>query len=254
MNKPSTPTQLFIGSENKIEEKAENYIQSFFCKNKYEWQSDEIQICFCNQCQKIKKHQHESLIWINPIKDYVIDDIEIIFEKTKFSLDQNQNCFFVLQNAENLTPSTANRLLKVLEEPPTGYNFILLTKNENKILPTIKSRCVSKHFGSIENKNIENHPVLSFFIDEKKLDDPFTFESELRKQKLTNTQATELVNNLLNYFSKQIISIYKNQHNLEFLEKYQIIESFLKNKLKKPPQSGSANLFLKNCFLSFPKT
>ncbi|MFH1643845.1 MAG: hypothetical protein ABIA74_01595 [bacterium] len=247
------PTQLFVGSEGKTEESAENYIQSFFCKNSYEWQADQIKTCFCNQCQKIKKRQHESLIWIDPEKDYVIDDIEIIFEKIKFSLDENQNFFFVLQNAENLTPATANRLLKVLEEPPTGFNFILLTKNENNILPTIKSRCLISNFSHIEQENIETDPILSFFIDEKKLSDHFSFDSELKKQKLTDSQATELINTLLNHFSKKIINIYKEQQGHNELETYKEIESFLKNKLRKPPQSGSANLFLKNIFLSFPK-
>lgn len=254
MNKQTlVPTQLFVGPKEKIEELAENFVQSFFCKNNYEFKSEKIQSCFCNQCQKIKHRQHPYFVWISPTKDYILDDIQVIFEKTQFSLDDDQQFFFVLEQSEKLTPATANRLLKVLEEPPTGYNFILLTNNENNILPTIKSRSLVNHFGNIEQTNITQHPILSFFLDSNKLDDPFSFEQELRKQKLTNKQATELINQLLSFISQKIINSHKGQDKVKSTEHLKTIERYLINKLKKPPQTGSANLFFKNIFISFPQ-
>ena len=43
--------------------------------------------------------------------------------------------------AEALNPSSANALLKMLEEPPVGMMFILVSHQPQRLLPTIRSRC-----------------------------------------------------------------------------------------------------------------
>jgi DNA polymerase-3 subunit delta' len=43
--------------------------------------------------------------------------------------------------AHAMNTSASNALLKVLEEPPAGVFFLLLTDRGSKLLPTIKSRC-----------------------------------------------------------------------------------------------------------------
>ena len=42
---------------------------------------------------------------------------------------------------ERMNPTAANRLLKVLEEPPAMVQFVLVTHAPEKLLPTISSRC-----------------------------------------------------------------------------------------------------------------
>jgi DNA polymerase III subunit delta' len=44
--------------------------------------------------------------------------------------------------AEAMNPNTQNALLKSLEEPPPGTVFILVTANAERLLPTVRSRCV----------------------------------------------------------------------------------------------------------------
>ncbi|MDD5128025.1 MAG: AAA family ATPase [Dehalococcoidales bacterium] len=48
---------------------------------------------------------------------------------------------FILDQAELLSREAANALLKTIEEPPAGVVFILLTANEEALLPTVVSRC-----------------------------------------------------------------------------------------------------------------
>lgn len=48
---------------------------------------------------------------------------------------------FLLNNFDISTEEAQNKLLKILEEPPRNVYFILSVKNEEKVLPTIKSRC-----------------------------------------------------------------------------------------------------------------
>jgi DNA polymerase-3 subunit delta' len=53
----------------------------------------------------------------------------------------------VVSPAEAMTPSAANSLLKVLEEPPAGVYFILVSDAWRRLLPTIRSRCRTVVFG-----------------------------------------------------------------------------------------------------------
>ncbi len=134
------PAQLIVGNQDLLASHVETMLQKTFCPTLTT--NPEQSGCFCTECRKIKNRQHPFIVWIYPEKDYTVDDIEIIFDRVRFALDQDQKFFFILDKVQTLTASTANRLLKVLEEPPTGYHFILLTTNTEAILPTIISRCV----------------------------------------------------------------------------------------------------------------
>ena len=250
MKQTLIPTQLFVGPQEITEEKTELFLQGMFCKN-----NSNIETCFCNSCRKIKNQQHESIVWISPEKNYTVKDIEIVFEKINFALDKEQKFFFVLKKAHTLNLASANKLLKVLEEPPEGYNFILQTNNPNSILPTILSRCHIINFSDNNDchNTSETHPILLFFLQQRLLS-PQEFEKELKYQDLTDNQSFELANNLLIIFAKKINSFYKEEQidikEIKYLEE---IYEYLKEKLKKPPQSGSSSSFWKNLYISFPK-
>ncbi|MFA7270854.1 MAG: DNA polymerase III subunit delta' [Sterolibacterium sp.] len=53
----------------------------------------------------------------------------------------------ILSPAEAMNSAAANALLKVLEEPPVGVYFILITSAWMHLLPTIRSRCRKIIFG-----------------------------------------------------------------------------------------------------------
>src|ERR1700747_1997937 len=46
----------------------------------------------------------------------------------------------IIWMAEKMNPSAANKLLKILEEPPEKTLFLLVTENEDQLLRTIVSR------------------------------------------------------------------------------------------------------------------
>lgn len=52
----------------------------------------------------------------------------------------------VLDPAEAMNLFTANALLKLLEEPPAGCVFLLVSSAPRRLLPTIRSRCQQWHF------------------------------------------------------------------------------------------------------------
>jgi len=49
--------------------------------------------------------------------------------------------------ADAMNPSTANTLLKTLEEPPPGWTLVLVTARPEAVLATIRSRCQAVRFG-----------------------------------------------------------------------------------------------------------
>ncbi len=48
---------------------------------------------------------------------------------------------YIIEQCDTLTPSAANSMLKILEEPPSYAMFILLAPHASRALPTIVSRC-----------------------------------------------------------------------------------------------------------------
>lgn len=48
---------------------------------------------------------------------------------------------YILKDAQNMLVPAQNALLKVLEEPPEGVCFLLLTDDRNVFLQTVLSRC-----------------------------------------------------------------------------------------------------------------
>ncbi len=47
----------------------------------------------------------------------------------------------VIDSADDMNPSAANALLKVLEEPPRRALLLLVSHNAGRLLPTVRSRC-----------------------------------------------------------------------------------------------------------------
>ena len=63
----------------------------------------------------------------------------------------------VLDSADALEVSAQNALLKVLEEPPPGTVFVLVTSRPDALLPTIRSRCPRLRFGPLAPADIARH-------------------------------------------------------------------------------------------------
>ncbi|WP_029034288.1 ATP-binding protein [Salinimicrobium terrae] len=52
----------------------------------------------------------------------------------------------IIWMAEKMNDSCANKLLKLIEEPPQKTLFLLITEEEENIIQTIRSRCQALHF------------------------------------------------------------------------------------------------------------
>jgi DNA polymerase-3 subunit delta' len=62
---------------------------------------------------------------------------------------------FIISQAERLHPTAANKLLKLLEEPPAHVVFVLVSSRPEAVLPTIRSRCQLLNFARPKPVEIE---------------------------------------------------------------------------------------------------
>lgn len=68
------------------------------------------------------------------------------FEEWAATLSESGKKTIIIENAERMSNSVRNALLKTLEEPPQDCIFILLTSRKNSIIPTILSRLRTYEF------------------------------------------------------------------------------------------------------------
>ena len=68
----------------------------------------------------------------------------------------------IIWKAELINVSTANKLLKLIEEPPADTYIILLAESTENILPTIISRCQLTRMGEIPIEELSEHLVTEF--------------------------------------------------------------------------------------------
>lgn len=104
----------------------------------------------CRNCKRIDSGNHPNVNQLEPDGQYIkIDQIrELISGMTKTSIEEGHKVY-ILHHADRLNTSSANTLLKFLEEPEGDVTAFLLTENYQSILPTIQSRCQHIKFASI---------------------------------------------------------------------------------------------------------
>lgn len=112
-----------------------------------------------NRITKIKKNIKDGII--NDFKilnglEMKVDDVRKAFEniyEKPFLLDKK---IYFIENFEYLNTNSQNAMLKILEEPPYFIVIVLLSKNTNNILDTIKSRCLKIYLNEKENIEDDN--------------------------------------------------------------------------------------------------
>ena len=84
-----------------------------------------------------------------------IEQIRELQSWVRFGPSASKYLVVIVEGADTLTDQAAAAFLKTLEEPAPGVVFILLAEREDKMLPTILSRCQKIYFSE---KNIAWQP------------------------------------------------------------------------------------------------
>jgi len=72
----------------------------------------------------------------------------------------------IIWMAEKMNAAAANKLLKLIEEPPNNTVFILIAEDEGQIINTIKSRCQILHFPPLSEDVIKNALIKHYQLEE----------------------------------------------------------------------------------------
>jgi DNA polymerase III, delta subunit len=233
------PAHLLIGSPLALKSLITGALQKIFC--------EENGCTLCATCMHIQQNQHQSVMWFNPENQYTREYLEPVFHISSFVLEKNECFFFILEKADYFNQSCANSLLKLLEEPPVGYHFILLAQREEYILPTIRSRCLVTYFSSQESSEVNE--ITSWFMT-LPLPDPATFAGTIDQANITNRESLEMLDILFEHWVKKHNEIIDSNDIIK-TKKIKKIILILKKTLENPPMPGGSKLFWKDLFLQF---
>lgn len=75
----------------------------------------------------------------------------VVLSRVGYSPHEARSMVFIVRDAEELTLSAANALLKTLEEPPNRVHFVLLSSRPHRLLDTIRSRSLAVRFGPLSD-------------------------------------------------------------------------------------------------------
>ncbi len=94
---------------------------------------------------------------VAPKRVLQVEQMRAIEREANYRPFEGKARVFIVEDADKLNDSSANALLKVLEEPPPTSHIILLTSRPAWLLPTIRSRCQIIRFAPIAAAEIEDH-------------------------------------------------------------------------------------------------
>ena len=83
-----------------------------------------------------------------------VDEAEEIVKSLKLKSYEGGYKVMIIWMAEKMNTSAANKLLKLIEEPPEKTVFILVAENDEQIITTIKSRCQMLSFSLLSEADI----------------------------------------------------------------------------------------------------
>ena len=110
----------------------------------------------CNLCHLIDTEQLPSLEIVFPdgqaIKKNQMEELKQKFVSIPYLSRYN---VYIINDAEKFNSSSANTMLKFIEEPEKNILGFMITNNRENVIHTIKSRCeIVKAIYEIENENI----------------------------------------------------------------------------------------------------
>ena len=186
----------------------------------------------CNLCNLINIDNLPSIKIIEPdgasIKKVQMEELKEAFSTKPVYSRYNT---YIIMNAEKLNSSSANSMLKFIEEPTDGIIGFFITNNKDVMIETIKSRCQSLIL-KYENKNI----IESLGINVE----DYNKYIEIIPGYLKKIESKELINN-----KNELLTIYPERKDIANI--FQIIfsiyyENFLKMNNKEYNQN-IANIY-----------
>ena len=143
----------------------------------------------CRSCKLIDQEEYPDVTIVRPINQIIkTERIRELVGQFSQSGIESQRQVFIIEQADKMHLNAANSLLKVIEEPQSEVYIFFLTNDEDKILPTIRSRTQIFQFKKQEANLIFQLEKLGLVKKKARLLAQFS-QSQMEAEKLLN-QAT----------------------------------------------------------------
>ena len=117
----------------------------------------------CDNCHHFKNKSHPDYFYIEPDlkkdseerKDNIsINQIREVLKEAAYTSKLSSHKVVIVDGMELLQAPAANSILKLLEEPPVGWVFLLIADSVENILPTILSRTTKIKVNTLTNEEM----------------------------------------------------------------------------------------------------
>ncbi len=225
-------TQLWLGEHDLLVQKVYGFAASLFGEQHRD---------------SIIARQFHGMSWFTPEKNqYNKADLEPLFYKTSFKLGVDDCHLIILEHADMLSSACANSLLKLLEEPPIGYYFMLLAQRLDALLPTIQSRAIITDYGFEQRQ--AGHELFMQLFTNPVAGNHLQVMQEFEKAKMTEYQARFLIDQLFAYWAKQHANGIKECDDV-CIKRADRMMRVCYHAFDHPPMPGSTKMFWRNVYL-----
>lgn len=118
----------------------------------------------CPACRKIGQEVHADVRWLRPeskLRVILVEQIRTLLEAVYLKPTEGRYKVAILVGADRLNTQAANAFLKTLEEPPDRCVMLLLTTDPQRVIETVRSRCLRLPLGGGE-RAVASGPVLAW--------------------------------------------------------------------------------------------
>lgn len=222
---------MFIGNEG-IGKKifAKEFAKMILCEDS----ENSLGCDKCKSCIEFNGDNNPDFVYIEP--DGKIIKIEQIREMQTKIIEKpiiSKKKVYVIDNADLMTKEAQNCLLKTLEEPPEYIVIILIVSNDNKMLTTIKSRCMKINFEKISDEELKKYLMNNCGINNINENILTLCDGSIGKSLIVKEKIEEYLklDNIFSDLNKSICSVvnsaeilYKNKEDInEYLDYINVI-------------------------------
>lgn len=150
----------------------------------------------CEACKRTMLSKNPDLVVLDK-PNIVVEDITKILDSADLKPMIHKNKIILIRNVENMNEIAQNKLLKTLEEPNASLKFILTTTNEEKLLPTIRSR-LKKIYLALDNIDNVKDELLQNGVKVEFINSSFSLEEMIDNS--NNKDYMSFLNNIQNSF------------------------------------------------------
>ncbi len=134
---------------------ADTFAMTLLCE------SGETEPCMtCHSCKQALSGNHpdirhlipekEGVIKVGEVREQIVNDVSIKPYSSPYKI-------YIVPNADTMNATAQNALLKTLEEPPEYVCILLLCKNAQLLLETIRSRCIQLNIRPLRDEQVKGY-------------------------------------------------------------------------------------------------